>query len=135
MDGEADVTTFIQYKAEGVTEVFTTRHHSPFEICCGHCFYVGDTQTFESDRSCSILGCLCCYEIIPILCMQRCCPHQLHRTDHYCSNCGSHIAQAPYGRNAKSRQWFDPWTVEAYEPNTEGDWKEVRAQKLAAKGQ
>ena len=124
---EADINKFVKFAGTGVVTAFDTRIHEPFELMCGYCYFVGMTDAKESDKSCSILGCICLYEIPEIPCKRWICPKKLHRTDHYCANCGSHLAYATYGKSSKIRGLFNGWAVAEYEGDLEADWKDVRA--------
>ena len=65
--------------------LFSTNKFEPFKVCCGQCFYLGNTKTILAKRN--IKGC-------EKNLWAMCCPARLRRMEHYCANCGLMLAIA-----------------------------------------
>ena len=67
--------------------MFKTNKFEGFKICCGQCFHLGVTDAIMATRN---VKCACCY-----MCFYKmCCPWELRRMEHYCTNCGALLAAA-----------------------------------------
>lgn len=78
--------TVMNYMTGAVMEnLFDTNKFEPFKVCCGQCFYLGNTKTIVADRN--VKGC-------ERNMWAACCPNRLRRMEHYCGNCGLMLAVA-----------------------------------------
>ena len=130
-DGEADnAVKRVNYKGMGVSKVFETGKHMPFEVMCGHCYYLGDTAAKESTKKAGCMGILlCCTGVCATSCGNQ---RKNHRTDHYCGNCGAHLAYSNYGRSDKKAPCctHTAWMLDADEEDGNLDFNAVKKQKM-----
>ena len=76
-----------QYGPIEIPNMFPTNKFEGFKICCGQCFHLGITDAILATRNVECCGmCKPCYKM--------CCPSELKRMEHYCSNCGNILAVA-----------------------------------------
>merc|ERR1712032_563956 len=70
-----------------VPNMFPTNKFEGFKICCGQCFHLGVTDAIIATRNVTCAPCCTCF-------WRMCCPQELKRMEHYCTNCGNILAVA-----------------------------------------
>ena len=70
-----------------VPNLFPTNKFEGFKICCGQCYHLAKTDAVLATRN--VCCALCCTP-----CWKMCCPEELKRMEHYCTNCGALLAAA-----------------------------------------